>query len=112
MPKGVFVLDKLKEKTPKTKGGNFKYRLHQSLTENIGREALKKVIYSVETLASISETKREFLRHLSNKYGQREIPFVDLEELDEAPKKSGMVNNDFDRNLKGLLKIPPPNKDK
>ena len=32
LPKGVFVLDKLKAKTPKTEGGNYKYRLHQSLT--------------------------------------------------------------------------------
>ncbi|MGB3149471.1 MAG: P63C domain-containing protein, partial [Maribacter sp.] len=46
LPKGIFVLDKLKSKTPKTEKGNFKYRLHQSLTENKGREALKKVLYT------------------------------------------------------------------
>ena len=51
LPKGTFVLDALKENTPKTKGGNYKVRLHQSLTEDKGREALKKVLYSVEALA-------------------------------------------------------------
>lgn len=61
MPKGIFVLDRLKTKTPKTEGGNYKYRLHQSLTPEAGREALKKVIYSVEALASISDTKAKFL---------------------------------------------------
>lgn len=83
LPKGVFVLEKLKSKTPKTKGGNFKYRLHQSLTEDIGREALKKVLYSVEAIASISNTKKDFERLMNEKYGQKEIPFNDLESLDD-----------------------------
>jgi hypothetical protein len=68
MPKGIFVLDKLKEKTPKTDSGNYKYRLHQSLTPEMGREALKKVIYSVEALASISDSKAKFLRLMKEKY--------------------------------------------
>lgn len=75
MPKGIFVLEKLKGKTPKTKGGNYKYRLHQSLTKDVGREALKKVIYSIETLASISETKEQFIKLVAEKYGQKEIQF-------------------------------------
>ena len=68
MPKGVFVLVKLKEKTPKTVTGNYRYRLHQSLTPEVGREALKKIIYSVETLASISDSKTEFLKLMKDKY--------------------------------------------
>lgn len=83
LPKGVFVLDKLKSKTPKTKGGNFKYRLHQSLTADVGREALKKVLYSVEAIASISNNKIEFERLMNEKYGQKEIPFTNLELLDD-----------------------------
>jgi hypothetical protein len=83
LPKGLFVLDKLKSKTPKTKGGNFKYRLHQSLTEDNGREALKKVLYSVEAIASISNSKKDFERLMNEKYGQKEIPFNDLESLDD-----------------------------
>lgn len=79
MPKGVFILTKLKSKTPKTTGGNYKYRLHQSLTPEIGRETLKKVIYTVEALASISNDKNMFIKLISEKYGQKEIPFEDLE---------------------------------
>lgn len=88
LPKGTFILEKLKEKTPKTKGGHYKYKLHQSLTPEIGREALKKQLYSVETLASISETKKQFLKLMQEKYGQKEIPFEDFKELEnfEEPK--------------------------
>ena len=83
LPKGVFVLDKLKLNTPKTAAGNLKYRLHQSLTEDTGREALKKVLYTVEAIASISKNKREFEKLMNEKYGQKELPFNDLETLDE-----------------------------
>jgi hypothetical protein len=79
LPKGTFVLDKLKEKTPKTEGGNYRYRLHQSLTPEVGKEALKKVIYSIETLAAISDTKAKFKRLIQDRYGQRELPFDDIE---------------------------------
>lgn len=114
MPKGVFVLEKLKEKTPKTKGGNFKYRLHQSLTKEAGREALIKVLYSVEALASISENKKQFLRLIQEKYGQKELPFPNLNELDRAAEINEVdetPQNDFNTNLKGLLSVPKPPKD-
>jgi len=112
LPKGTFVLDKLKEKTPKAKSGGYKYRLHQSLTPEIGREALKKVIYSVEALASISENKREFIKNINNKYGQRELPFIDLEEIDSIKENATteLKESEFNKNLKGLLNVPPPNK--
>lgn len=114
MPKGIFVLDKLKEKTPKTISGNFRYRLHQSLTPDVGREALKKVIYSVETLASISDTKAKFLKLMKDKYNpQKELPFP---ELDNLAKNENHKNNiqeiKFNTQLKGLLNVPPPNKEK
>ena len=84
LPKGIFVLDKLKANTPKTKGGNFRYRLHQSLTEDKGREALKKVLYTVEALASVSNNKREFDRLINEKYGQKEVPTAEIE-ISEYP---------------------------
>ena len=79
LPKGSFVLDALKAKTPKTESGNYKVRLHQSLTEDVGREALKKVLYSVEAIASISKDKAEFERLMNEKYGQKELPFSELD---------------------------------
>lgn len=113
LPKGIFVLEKLKEKTPKTVGGNYRYRLHQSLTPEVGREALKKVIYSVEAIASISDNKRQFVKLINEKYGQKEIPFDDLETLDEPPQPPKEVaNTTFNTTLKGMLKVPPPKKEK
>jgi len=100
MPEGSFVLPKLKEKTPKTKGGHWRYKLHQSLTET-GREALKKVIYSVETLASISKTKQEFLRLMEEKYHSR--PSLISSELDIKEER---IKKDFDRKFKALLSVP------
>lgn len=104
LPKGIFVLGKLKEHTPKTDSGNFKYRLHQSLTKDKGREALKKVLYSVEALASISQDKRQFEKLMNEKYGQKEIPFVDLETLDKEPLPK-LTN--FDNKLKKALDHKP-----
>lgn len=83
LPKGTVILEKLKEKTPKTLKGNYRYKFHQSLTPEIGREALKKVIYTVEALASVSETKIEFLRLMEEKYyPQKDLFSSDLEEMD------------------------------
>lgn len=75
LPAGTVVLEELKKRTPKTEKGNYKYKLHQSLTEDSGREALKKVLYSVEALASVSKDKVEFDRLVNERYGQKELPF-------------------------------------
>ncbi len=111
LPKGTFILNELKSKTPRTKEGNYKYRLHQSLTKEQGREALKKVIYTVEALASISEDKSKFLRLIANKYGQKEIPFNEFEKLDEKsdkksspPNKISSGDDEFDKSLGDALK--------
>lgn len=60
MPEGVFILRSLKSKNPKTDSGRFKYRLHQSLTPEIGREELKKVIQTVEKLHLLQVQKLNF----------------------------------------------------
>ncbi len=110
LPKGTVVLETLKEKTPKTKGGNYRYRLHQSLTPEVGREALKKVIYSIETLAAISENKGKFKRLVQDRFGQRTIQFPNSDEIEET--KQPISLNSFSKDLKGLLNVPPPNKEK
>jgi P63C domain-containing protein len=115
MPKGYFVLDKLKEKTPKTDGGNYKYRLHQSLTKESGRTALIKVINTVEALASISNTKAHFLKLMKDKYNPdlQTSLFPEIDNLAKnEDKKDSVPLNTFNKNLKGLLNVPPPKKDK
>lgn len=106
LPKGIVVLEKLKSKTPKTDSGNYKYRLHQSLTEDKGREALKKVLYSVEALASISKDRRQFDKLINEKYGQKELPFSDLETLDR-PEKELPKLSEFNKKLKTALSYNP-----
>ena len=113
LPKGTFILDKLKSKTPRTEAGNFKYRLHQSLTQDVGRESLKKVIYSIETLAAISDNKEQFRRLVEDRYGQREIHFAEFWDMVETnnPNKPNKPTA-FDNLLTGVLNVPPPTKEK
>lgn len=66
LPKGV--VDKIKERTGKTEKGNWKYKWHQSLTPEIGREHLKKQIIEVTTLMSISQSKEQFDSLFQQKY--------------------------------------------
>jgi hypothetical protein len=106
LPKGIFVLEKLKQKTPKTVTGNFRYRLHQSLTPDVGREALKKVIYSIEALASVSNNKRQFVKLVEEKYGQKEIPFSEFERLDNIEIETELSY--FNKKLKKAIEYRAP----
>jgi hypothetical protein len=103
------VLEKLKEKTPKTKTGNYRYRFHQSLTPEAGREALKKVIYTVEAFASISETKIEFLRLMEERFRPQNILPSTESDINDGEKKQ--IKEDFDKKFKALLSVPKPEKD-
>ncbi|NUE67603.1 P63C domain-containing protein [Snodgrassella sp. ESL0253] len=66
LPKGV--VQKVKENVGKTANGNWKYKWHQSLTAEIGREHLKKQITEVTTLMSVSESKEQFDYLFKKKY--------------------------------------------
>jgi len=106
LPKGSFILKRLKQQTPKTDAGNYKARLFQSLTP-LGKEELKKIIYSVESFASISETQAQFKRLMQNRYGQRELP-MEIQEVKLNPEtKKIEAPTTFDNALKGLLSVPP-----
>ncbi|MGP1500202.1 MAG: P63C domain-containing protein [Bergeyella cardium] len=71
LPKGV--VNKIKEKTGKTEKGNWKYKWHQSLTPDIGKEHLKKQIIEVTTLMSISQSKEQFDSLFQQKYNKQPI---------------------------------------
>jgi phage protein len=82
LPKGV--VDKIKEKTGRTYKGNWRYKWHQSLTPEIGREHLKKQIIEVTALMSVSQSKDQFNALFQQKYNKT----IQLEfEFNEAPKK-------------------------
>lgn len=67
LPNGV--LEALKEKTGKTANGNWKHNLHQSLTEDVGRQRLKNQIVEVTTLMSVSDNKEQFKQLFDRMYG-------------------------------------------
>ena len=91
LPQGV--VDKIKEKTGKTSKGNWKYKWHQSLTPEIGREHLKKQIIEVTTLMSISKTKEQFDELFQLKY--KTVPVQLQSEFEEDVEKDD-VTDDFD----------------
>lgn len=101
LPKGV--VDKIKEKTGKTAGGNWKYKWHQSLTPEIGREHLKKQIIEVTTLMSISQSKEQFQELFKRKYNKNIQ--LELEFNEEPPRQENLSG--FNQKLKTALTYNP-----
>ncbi|MDD1524151.1 hypothetical protein CYV15_09625 [Riemerella anatipestifer] len=86
LPKGV--VDKIKEKTGKTEKGNWKYKWHQSLTPEIGKEHLKKQIIEVTTLMSVSQSKEQFDSLFQQKYNKQPVQLkLEFEETPISSKK-------------------------
>lgn len=115
LPKGV--VNELENKTPKSAAGNKTARLHQSLTLDIGEPHLEKQLNSIITLMNVSSNWKEFIKLFGKKYGQvmMDLPEIRAKEKEEEKKKAdtgGMQINLFDTQLKALLQVPPPKKDK
>ncbi|WP_172913980.1 P63C domain-containing protein [Capnocytophaga canis] len=102
LPRGV--VDKIKEKTGKTEKGNWKYKWHQSLTPEIGKEHLKKQIIEVTTLMSVSQSKEQFDGLFQQKYNKQPIQLKLEFEEDFDPQKK--LSN-FDKKLKKGLEFNP-----
>lgn len=100
LPKGV--VDKIKEKTGKTEKGNWKYKWHQSLTPEIGREHLKKQIIEVTTLMSISQTKEEFDDLFQRKYHSKPIQ-LQIEFEEDSKPSVRKTTDDFDKGMDKIL---------
>lgn len=98
LPKGV--VDGIKEKTGKTEKGNWKYKWHQALTPEIGREHLKKQIIEVTTLMSISQSKEQFDSLFQQKYNTTPVQ-LQLEFNEEI--KNDSPNDDFDKSIDKIL---------
>lgn len=100
LPKGV--VDKIKEKTGKTEKGNWKYKWHQSLTPEIGREHLKKQIIEVTTLMSISQTKEEFDDLFQRKYHSSPIQ-LQFEFEEDSKSSVKKTTDDFEKGMDKIL---------
>ena len=81
LPKGVVA--RIQEKAGKTEKGNWKYKWHQTLTPEIGREHLKRQIIEVTTLMSVSQSKEQFDALFQQKY--HKIVQLELEFEEEPP---------------------------
>jgi len=97
------VLKEIKSRTPKTKGGHYKKRFHQSLTP-LGKKAVEEIINTVRTLAWVSGKDRNKFRRLVKERLQleRELPYIDVEAMDDSKKET-----DFDKVLKTAINTPP-----
>ena len=96
------VVEKINEKTGKTDKGNWKYKWHQSLTPEIGREHLKKQIIEVTTLMSISKSKSEFNELFERKYNAKPIQ-LELEFNEDINEVKSKSNDDFDKGIDKII---------
>lgn len=106
LPEGI--LDKIREKTGKTAKGNWRYKWHQNLTPEIGREHLKKQIIEVTLLMEMSENKADFEKLFKKKYNksaQLELNFDEEDGYKPLPKLSK-----FNENLQIGLSFNPKEK--
>lgn len=102
LPKGV--VEKIKEQTGKTEKGNWKYKWHQSLKPEVGKEHLKKQIIEITTLMSISQSKEQFNGLFEQKYHKKPVQL--LMEFNEEPPKEEKLS-DFNQKLKTALEFNP-----
>lgn len=103
LPKGV--VEKIKEKAGKTEKG-WKYKWHQTLTPEIGREHLKRQIIEVTTLMSVSQSKEQFDALFQQKYHKVVQLELEFNETAEEPKKTK-----FDQSLDKALSYDPHKKE-
>lgn len=108
LPDGV--LDKIREKTEKTAKGNWKYKWHQNLTPEIGREHLKKQIIEVTLLMEISKDKKTFEKLFKDKYQKSpQISMFD-DDLNVNPEILSVIPkklSEFNQKLKQASKYNP-----
>jgi hypothetical protein len=104
LPTGI--IEKIKDNTGKTEKGNWRYKWHQSLTPEIGREHLKKQIIEVTTLMSIAQSKEQFNALFKQKYNKEPVQLeLEFNEEIKEPKLS-----EFDKKLKTALNFNPKDK--
>ncbi len=104
LPDGV--VERIREKVGRTNKGNWKYKWHQSLTPEIGREHLKKQIIEVTTLMSVSKNKEQFEALFQQKYNKIVQLELEFNEVIEEPKLS-----QFDQSLSKALNYNPKDKE-
>ncbi|NYT28717.1 MAG: hypothetical protein H0A76_13235 [Candidatus Thiodubiliella endoseptemdiera] len=104
---GGVVLDEIKQKS---NDDDKKARLHQYLTQDIGREHLKRQIIEVTALMSICNTKEEFTEIFKKKYlkDYQQSLFADLPQ-DKVKSKGVQTSKELDNFVNKVMshKIDP-----
>jgi len=101
LPHGKEVTDVLREKSERREDGSYKYRFHQSLTPEVGRESLKKQIHEVTTLMAVSDTKEQFQKLFEKRFSTS-FQLSLFDGLDDNPP---IPQSDFNKNLKKALEF-------
>jgi len=98
LPHGNELTNVLKQKSERKDEGGYKYRFHQSLTPEVGREALKTQISDVITLMKISKTKEEFQEFFNRRFATSyQLSLFDM--LEEEPPKQSSFNKNLTKAL-------------
>lgn len=110
LPSDVFKF--IRNRTPKSKAGNFTVRLHQSLNKEVGKELLRNQLVAVTTILKLSKSWEQFKRQFQELYGQTALDFEEptMELLLTEPKEP-MKLSAFNQKLKQASKYNP-NQDK
>lgn len=89
LPTDVFKF--IKDRTPKSKAGNYTVRLHQSLNNEVGKESLRNQLVTVTTLLRISKSWDQFKQLFQELYGQTTLGF------DAEPRMELKLTDDLDK---------------
>jgi len=95
LPHGKEMLAELKQKSERREDGRYKYKFHQSLTPEVGREALKKQIHEVTALMSISDNRKQFQKLFDKKYSTN----FQLSLFDDIEEENQLPQSDFNKSL-------------
>jgi hypothetical protein len=105
LPTNVFKF--IKDRTPKSKSGNYTVRLHQSLNKEVGKELLRNQLVSVTTILRISKSWEQFKQHFQELYGQTSLDFDEPTMELIIDKKELPTLSEFNQKLKKGLEFNP-----
>lgn len=97
------VLDEIKKTAIQLPNGRYRYRWHQALTLDIGREHLKKTIAEVTALMKISNTKEEFQKFYDKQYYDYEQLEFEFDDIKVSSQNSSKNEKNDDPNQLSLF---------
>jgi len=109
------VLDELRARNPPNEKGNRKAKHHQFLTPDIGHPKLQEHLAGVMAIQRVAGGSwRKFYEMIDRAYPRygHTLPILFSQLDDDDPIKPKNETSDFDKELKAVLKVPPPQKER